>query len=298
MNLSFLKKGDCVAVVAPAGRVNAAELQQGIAMLKEWGLNVIEGRYLYEGYGCFSATVEHRLSDLQWALDSEDVKAIVCARGGYGLVQLAEHIDVGTFLRHPKWIVGYSDVTVLHAMVASHNVPSLHAPMLRNIARGELSAQLSALYRQLLFGQLPSYTVASHRFNRLGEAQGVIVGGNLSVFAALRGTPLDYDYTDAILFIEDIGERAHCIDRMMYNLALGGVFDKIRGLIVGKFTDCKEDEGMMMSIAASIAKAVEPYSFPVLFDFPAGHVAENNPLLFGYPCRLKVSEQGADLTFE
>lgn len=293
----FLKKGDKVALVAPAGRVAEAEVQQAAAILQSWGLVAVAMPHIAEEYGCFAGRPEQRLCDLQQAFDDADTKAVFCARGGYGLVQIVGGIDWSGFLSHPKWIVGYSDVTVLHNAVCAHGVASMHAPMLRNLARAELPDTLLETYRKMLFGDLPSYKRKPHPLNRYGKTQGKIVGGNLAVFSALRGTPLDLDFADKILFIEDIGEKPHCVERMLWNLKLAGVFDRIRGLIVGQFTDYEEDNGLCRTLPELIADVVADYRFPVVFDFPSGHIRNNHPLLFNYDCRLEVNALGVQLDF-
>ncbi len=297
MTPEFLKIGDGVALIAPAGKIAAEELHKAERLLRAWGLRPTIGQCACEAYGCFAGTAEQRLSDLQWALDDTEIKAIFCARGGYGLMQIVGNLDFTAFKSNPKWIVGYSDVTVLHNAASACGVASVHGPMLRNLAREELSAALLETYRQMLFGTLPTYRVAPHSLNRNGTVEGKIVGGNLAVFSALRGTPFDLDFCGKILFIEDIGERPHCIDRMIRNLKLSGALQSLVGLIVGQFSDYEEDRSMCRTVYEMIADAVEEYQFPVAFDFPSGHISENHPLIFNHDCRFSVGDDGVELDF-
>ena len=293
----FLSEGDRVLIVAPAGRVQPGEVDATAQLLQGWGLDVKVMPHVTDVYGCFAGTVADRLDDLQQALDERDAKAILCMRGGYGMMQLVGELDFTQFELFPKLIIGYSDITVLHSMAAAYGVPSLHGPMGRNLVRGELSEELLQIYRALLFGKMPNYYVEGHRLNRKGHCCGKMVGGNLAVFSALHGTYFDFDYEGKILFIEDIGERPHCVDRMIRSLKLSGVLEHIAGLVVGQFSDYEEDESMMMTVCEMIADAVDDYSYPVCFNFPAGHVKENYPLLFTMDCELGVSEDGVSLMF-
>ncbi len=298
MNPPFLKKNDKVALIAPAGKiVEKTIFSQAVDLLRSWDLQAVLMPHACDEYGCFAGTQEHRLKDLQEAFDTQDIKAIFCARGGYGLMQIIGQLDLTKFLQNPKLIIGYSDVTVLHNVASYCGVVSLHAPMLRSLVRNELPDSLMQTYRQMLFGEMPIYKIRPHSLNRCGRVAGKIVGGNLAVFSALRGTPYDLDFTNKILFIEDIAEKPHSVDRMLQNLKLGGVFDSISALIVGQFTDYEEDEGMCRTLYELIADVVEEYSFPVVFNFPAGHVTENYPLLFSYDCTLMVDNESVTLDF-
>ena len=298
MNPPFLKKNDKVALIAPAGKiVEKTIFSQAVDLLRSWDLQAVLMPHACDEYGCFAGTQEHRLKDLQEAFDTQDIKAIFCARGGYGLMQIIGQLDLTKFLQNPKLIIGYSDVTVLHNVASYCGVVSLHAPMLRSLVRNELPDSLMQTYRQMLFGEMPIYKIEPHSLNRCGRVTGKIVGGNLAVFSALRGTPYDLDFTNKILFIEDIAEKPHSVDRMLQNLKLGGVFDSISALIVGQFTDYEEDEGMCRSLYGLIADVVAEYNFPVVFNFPAGHVTENYPLLFNSDCTLVVDNEEVILDF-
>lgn len=298
MNPPFLKKNDKVVLIAPAGKiVEKMIFSQAVDLLRSWDLQAVLMPHACDEYGCFAGTTENRLKDLQEAFDTQDIKAIFCARGGYGLMQIIGQLDLTKFLQNPKLIIGYSDVTVLHNVASYCGVVSLHAPMLRSLVRNELPDSLMQTYRQMLFGEMPIYKIRPHSLNRCGRVAGKIVGGNLAVFSALRGTPYDLDFTNKILFIEDIAEKPHSVDRMLQNLKLGGVFDSISALIVGQFTDYEEDEGMCRTLYELIADVVAEYSFPVVFNFPAGHVVENYPLLFNSDCTLVADNEEVTLDF-
>ncbi len=298
MTPPFLKKNDKVALIAPAGKIAKKELfSQAVDLLRSWGLQPILMPHATDEYGCFAGKPEHRLDDLQEAFDAQDIKAIFCARGGYGLMQIVGRLDLTNFLENPKWIIGFSDITVLHNVASHCGVASLHAPMLRGLVRNELSDSLMQTYRQILFGEMPIYKIKPHSLNRYGRVAGKIVGGNLAVFSALRGTPYDLDFCNKILFIEDIAEKPHSVDRMLQNLKLGGVFESISALIVGQFTDYEEDTGMCRTLYELIADVVAEYNFPVVFDFPAGHVSENYPILLNFDCELVVDTEKVTLDF-
>ena len=298
MNPPFLKKNDKVVLIAPAGKiVEKMIFSQAVDLLRSWDLQAVLMPHACDEYGCFAGTTENRLKDLQEAFDTQDIKAIFCARGGYGLMQIIGQLDLTKFLQNPKLIIGYSDVTVLHNVASYCGVVSLHAPMLRSLVRNKLPDSLMQTYRQMLFGEMPIYKIRPHSLNRCGRVAGKIVGGNLAVFSALRGTPYDLDFTNKILFIEDIAEKPHSVDRMLQNLKLGGVFDSISALIVGQFTDYEEDEGMCRTLYELIADVVAEYSFPVVFNFPAGHVVENYPLLFNSDCTLVADNEEVTLDF-
>lgn len=293
--MNFLRKNDKIGIISPAGRVTEEDTYFAISTLKSWGFEPVIGENCFGSYGCFSGKPERRKNDLQAMLDSDDIKAIFCTRGGYGLAQIINDLSFEKFKKNPKMIIGYSDVTVLHNAMANLQVPSVHAPMLRGFST--TPANILNHIKNILVGEFPTYRIDSHPLNRCGEAKGEIVGGNLSVFFGLRGTRFDLDFKNKILFIEDIAERAHQIDRILWNLKIGGVFEQISGLIVGQFTNCLEDESLKQTIHESIANIVDEYNFPVCFNFPAGHVDDNYPIVFGIPSELKVEPYGAECKF-
>lgn len=287
----FLKEQDEVRIVSPSGVIDPQYVDGAKRVLSEWNLKVTEGQFVRSAYGRFAGTKEQRISDLQNAFDDPAVKAVLCSRGGYGLAQIIDKIDFSSFVKQPKWLIGFSDVTVLHNAISKLDTGSLHAFMAKHLTElPETSVQVEA-FKEILFGQLPKYSFSGHVMNRQGVAQGKLIGGNLSVLYGLRGTGFDLSFEGNILFIEDIAEKAYHIDRMIQNLRLGGVFDQISGLIVGQFSDCDEDPQMNQTIKELIAEAAAGHDYPVCFDFPAGHVDNHFPLIMGTSVELIVEER-------
>lgn len=287
-----------IRIVSPSGAIEAALIDSAAEVLRSWGHEVSIGQYACERYGRFAGTVEQRIADLQAAIDDTEVDTILCSRGGYGLAQIIDQVDFAPLLTQEKLVVGLSDITILHSALAQHNIVSLHSIMCKQISELSEDAEAKTMLRQALDGRLTdAYRIAPHPLNRYGVSEGRLRGGNLSVVYGLRGTPYDIRVDEpCILFIEDIAENAYHIDRMVQNLRLGGVFERISGLVVGQMTDCPEDESMRHSIYEGIRLAVSDYDFPVLFDFPAGHVDRNYPLLMNGKMRLEVSAEGSQLS--
>ena len=286
-----LNKGDLITVVAPSGKVNPEYVLRSKSVLESWGFRVELGKSVFNEYGRFAGTPEERLCDLQTALDNPESKAIFCARGGYGIVQLLENLSLESFKKNPKWLIGYSDITALHAQINNAGICSIHALMSSHLAEEKGHDKASLYLKDLLFGKPICYETKSHPLNKTGEAKGILRGGNLSVLSGLRGTPYDFA-ANTILFIEDVGEKAYHIERMMYNLKLGKVLQNLSGLIVGQFSECEEDPLMNKSIYESISELVAGYyDYPVCFDFPVGHVKNNFPLICGGNTELRISPE-------
>ncbi|MDR2840920.1 MAG: LD-carboxypeptidase [Paludibacter sp.] len=297
MNCPSLLLGDEIRIVSPGGAIDNNLICEASQVISNMGYTLSIGKYATGKYGRYSGTVNQRCADLQNALDDPQVKAIICARGGYGTVQLLEKLDFTRFVQNPKWIVGYSDISVLHSAVNRLGINSLHAGMMAQIATlGAEDISVKSIFTTLK-GKNLDYELESHPQNKFGTAVGQLVGGNLSVLAGLRATPYDLNYDSAILFIEDVNEKIYHIDRMLQNLRLSGVFEKINGLIVGHFTDCVEDKLMKISLKKIILNAVSGYHFPVCFDFPAGHQAPNMPLILGSKVELQVNEKNIKLQY-
>ena len=291
-----------IRIISPSGAIDPHLIDLASTRLQEWGFVVTEGRYTRSHYGRFAATDEQRLSDLMDALTDSTVDAILCARGGYGLQRLLPDIHV----RIEKPIIGFSDITALHQLAALHHQPTLHSIMCKHLATLPEESETLALTRQALTSLLqaspmPSFSPSGvlqaspmPSFSRPGTATGTLIGGNLSVLYGLQGTPyslthvIDHLDNAPILFIEDIAERHYHIDRMMRNLKMSGVLERISGLVVGQFTDCDEDPGMNETIHETIYAAVREYTYPVLFDYPAGHTERNLPLLLNTTYTLCV----------
>ncbi len=286
----FLKRKDKVALVATAKNFDKKELSNAIEILKSWGLEVVEGVSLYRKYHQFAGDDADREEDLQWAMDDNSIKAIFCARGGYGTVKIIDNISFKTIVKHPKWVVGFSDVTVLHAQLQKHKIQSIHGVM--PILFGKKGYELSvAKLKDTLFGKAIKYDFPTHKLNREGQAKGSLVGGNLSILCSLLGTPSELKTKGRLLLIEDVGENLYRIDRMMVQLKRAGVLKGISGLMVGHFTTMEDNEvGFGKTAYEIIFDAVKEYDYPVCFGFPAGHEADNLPVVLGAACILNVSE--------
>ena len=282
---SFLKANDKVVILSPSGKIETQWVEGLKAMLESYGLVVSVAEHAFCAKGRFAGTDNDRVQDLQKAINDAQVKAIFCSRGGYGLARIIDKIDFSALKSAAKWIVGFSDVTALHNALSRVGVASIHGIMAKHIT---LKAEGLDNLMTMLFGGEVAYETPAHEFNKVGEAEGELIGGNLSVLYGLRGTPFDLDYKGKILFIEDLGERLYHIDRMMQNLRLGGVFEQISGLVVGQFTDIDEDDSFSGGVYGVIRYAVKDYNIPVCFNFPAGHVDNNQPLKMGANYKLEV----------
>lgn len=292
-----LKIGDKISIISTARKISLEEVQPAINLLTEWGLEVVLGENLFAEDHQFAGTKVQRLADLQQALNNGEIKAIFCARGGYGTVQLIDEIDFSDFKKHPKWIVGYSDVTVLHNHINQHfGIATLHATMPINF-KTNTKAALQSL-KDALFGNTLNYQCVCHAYNRLGEAKGELVGGNLSILYSLTGTASQINTEGKILFLEDLDEYLYHIDRMMQNLKRAGMLHGLKGLLIGGMTDMNDNTIPYGYSAIDIIKnIVADYDFPVAFGFPAGHLADNRALIMGEEVVLKVEEGGTTLTF-
>ena len=292
-----LQPNDLIHIVSPSGTINPAFIDGAKKTLSSWGLQVTEGNFARTEYGRFAGTKEQRISDLQSALDNPNVKAILCSRGGYGLSQIIDKLDFSAFKKSPKWLIGFSDITILHNLITNLGIASIHGIMAKHLTELPATSEQVQLLKDILFGELPSYSISTEPFNRHGKASGKLIGGNLSVLMGLRGSEYDLPYRGNILFIEDIAEKPYHIDRMMQNLRFSGALAQLSGLVVGQFSDCEEDPTMHQTVAGIISDAVRDYNYPVCFNFPAGHVDYNLPLVLGENVTLAVDENIASLTF-
>lgn len=280
-----LKENDKVVILSPSGKIEAQWVEGLKQVLEGYGLVVSVAEHALCENGRFAGTDKERIADLQAAVSDPQVKAIFCSRGGYGLARIIDKIDFSALKENAKWIVGFSDITALHNALSRVGVASIHGIMAKHITQ---KAEGFDNLMTMLFGGEVIYETSAHEFNKKGEATGELIGGNLSVLYGLRGTPFDLDYNGKILFIEDLGERLYHIDRMMQNLRLGGVFEQIVGLVVGQFTDIDEDDSFSGGVYGVIRDAVKDYNIPVCFNFPAGHVDNNQPLKTGANYKLEV----------
>lgn len=289
----YLKTGDTIGLVCPAGYMAIEKAQACIDTLQRWGFQVKVGSTvgsLSENY--FSGDDNERLADLQSMIDDDSIQAVLCARGGYGLTRIIDRIDFEKFREKPKWIIGFSDVTVLLSHIYSNfYISTLHAPMAGAFNDADKENRFLLSLRKAIEGKKISYQQHPHPFNRKGEAIGELVGGNLALLAHCVGTDSDIKTKGKILFIEDVGEYLYNIDRMMYQLKRADKFKKLSGLIVGGITDTKDTERPFGQTAEEIIRdAVSEYNFPVCFDFPVSHGKENLALKIGVGYKLKVGK--------
>lgn len=298
MKPAYLDKNDQISIISPSGAVAAEYIDGSKKLLESWGYECLVGKHAKNCWGRFAGTKEERISDLQTALDNLNTKAILCSRGGYGLSQIIDSIDFSGFIEHPKWLIGFSDISILHNAIGNLGFASIHALMAKHLTQLPATSLELQAWRNMISGKLPIYKSEAHPLNREGLVEGKLIGGNLSVLCSMRGTRYDLNYRGNILFIEDIGEQAYHIDRMIQNLRLGAVFEQIKGLIVGQLSDCEEDPLMNISIAESIKEATKQYDYPVAFNFPAGHVDNNLPLMLGADINLEVNDQGMTLNWK
>ncbi|GET30307.1 LD-carboxypeptidase [Prolixibacter sp. SD074] len=295
----YLKAGDKIAIVSPAGKVNPEIVKHGSKRLREEGFEVEIGENAFAQSGVFAGTDAERAADMQKVLDDESVKAIIFARGGYGSLRTHQLLDWSKFLQHPKWIVGFSDITVFHAFLYLNGVASVHGVMPAFFDQDGVPSESFRLTIELLKGKIPWFKEVNHPLNRGGEALGKLIGGNLSIVYSLRGTPFDLSPEGNILFIEDLSEYLYHLDRMMMNLKISGVLEQLSGLVVGHFADMKDgDTAYGKEPAEVIREAVDEYRYPVMFGFPAGHVMPNYPLIMGAQTQLIVGEKESRLNFQ
>ena len=299
----YLGEGDRVVIVSPSSKIDKAFLKGAVSRLRSWGLEVATARHAASSCGTYAGTLAQRLEDLQAAMDDDRAKAILCSRGGYGAVHLVDKLDFTRFRKHPKWLIGFSDITALHNLMQHEGFASLHAPMARHLTVEPADDPCTLALRDTLFGRGAGategfgYTCPAHKLNHRGTATGTLRGGNLSVFYGLRGTPLDIPPEGTILYLEDVGERPHAVERMMYNLRLGGVLERLSGLIIGQFTEYVENKSLGKDLYGALADVLKDYSYPVCFNFPVGHVTMNVPLVNGAEVTLDVGKKETRLSF-
>lgn len=292
-----LQKGDTIALVATARKNIDDNLKPAIDLLHSWGLEVVIGSSIGLDNNQLAGTDEQRAADFQQQLDNPNIKAIWCVRGGYGTVRMIDLLDFTKFKKNPKWIVGFSDVTVIHSYVNKLNIATIHGAM--PITVGKASVESIESLRKSLFGESLEYEMPFSPANRLGNAKGEIVGGNLSILYSLMGSNAQIDCKGKILFIEDLDEYLYHIDRMIMSLKRCGCFDGLNGLIVGTMTKMKDNDIPWGKNANQIIEDVtKSYSFPVFYNFPAGHFRDNRALIFGKQVSLELDATTSKVTFE
>jgi muramoyltetrapeptide carboxypeptidase len=283
----YLKKGDKIGIAASARKVSINELEPAISAFKSWGLEVVLGKNVFQSQDQFAGTDRERAEDLQTLLDDPSIKAIIGARGGYGTLRIIDQLRFDELKKHPKWVVGFSDITVLHAHIHNMGIETLHAKMLINFTKDEASSET---LKRALFGELRQHETPPHALNRKGIGEGELVGGNLSLLYALAGSISDLNTRGKILFIEDLDEYLYHIDRMMMNLKRSGKLDALAGLVVGGMSDMKDNKiPFGRNPEEIILDAVKEFDYPVCFQFPAGHVDTNLALYLGRKVRLEVA---------
>ena len=298
---AYLKIGDTIAIVAPSGVLNnrTKEINQAKNLLQSWGLNVMIGANVYKQANHFAGTDYQRALDFQNALDNPNIKAIWCARGGYGTVRILDQLDYTEYKKNPKWIIGYSDITAIHNQLNNLGSESIHAMMCTSLT-DDLSEtdETVKTFKATLFGVAPSYKIQSSVYNKIGEASGPLVGGNLTLLHTMLGSKTSLNVSGNILFIEEIGEYKYHIDRMLYSLKRAGYFDNCKGLIVGDMSNIRKNTTPWgSSIEELILDVLKEYHFPILFNFPAGHEQDNRALILGRTIKLIVDEETSSVTF-
>lgn len=294
----YLQTGDTIGIVCPAGFLAKERATTCIETLQQWGYHVKEGKTLNsDSVNYFSGTDEERLADLQAMLDDDSVNAILCGRGGYGTTRIIDRLSFKKFKHHPKWIVGFSDITLLHShLYSNYKIAGLHAPMAGAFADGGYAGEFVQSLRRALEGKKQQYECPVHSFNRRGEAVGELVGGNLSLLAHCTGTASDIKTKGRILFLEEVGEYLYATDRMLHQLKRSGKLDRLAGLIIGGFTDNKDTvRPFGQTVYEIVRDAVKEYDYPVCYGFPVSHEKENVALKVGVGYKLRVGKNKVSL---
>lgn len=293
----YLKENSTIGITCPSGYVSRERIAFAVETLKLWGFNVKVGSTVGSEHFYFSGTDDERLHDLQEMLDDPDIDAILMGRGGYGMSRIIDRIDFTAFSRKPKWICGFSDITVLHSHIHTQlQLPTMHSPMCGAFQPDTINTEYIKCFYAAITGESLYYHTDPAKYNRMGTAEGVLTGGNLAILAHLTGSASDIDTAGKILLIEDIGEHLYNIDRMLLNLKRSGKLSKLKGLIVGSFTDLQDTERPFgQTIEEIIWDKVKEYNYPVCFNFPCGHQDVNYTLCLGMQHRLIVNEQGGNL---
>ncbi|WP_308991586.1 LD-carboxypeptidase [Mariniflexile litorale] len=298
----YLKTGDTVAIVAPSGilRNRTAEVEQAKSLLQNWGLKVIVGEKVFNQNYHFAGTDEERREDLQKVMDDPKVSAIWCARGGYGTVRILDKLDYTKFKKHPKWVIGYSDITALHNQVHNQGFESLHAMMCTSLQDNtETIKETISTLKDALFGTPLIYTLEGSKYNKIGTTSGQLVGGNLTILHTMLGSKTSIDTSGKILFIEEIGEYEYHIDRMLQSLKRAGYFDNCKGVLVGDITKVRRNTTAWgVSIEQLILDVFAEYNFPVAFNMPAGHEKDNRALILGRNVQLTVTGDQSLVVFQ
>ena len=300
LSAQILHEGDTIAIISPSSSTDTTTINGGIRTLESWGYHCVVGPNALNDYHGFAGTIDERLSDLLWALREPSVKAVMCSRGGDGAAHLMARLSLDTLRQYPKTIIGFSDVTALLCAEARAGVKGIHGSMCWALKTYEGNDTISQTLRRLLQGELPTYRVAPHPLDIKGRAEGIVVGGNLSVYNDLAGS--DFDpllLDDIILFMEDTGEGMSKVDRMLHDLEIRGLLPHLRGIIVGQFNKYKHPENGFQDMYQMLHEYMKHYGIPVCFDFPVGHAhLRNFPLLTGARATLEVTPEGTTLSYQ
>ncbi|ANH79933.1 LD-carboxypeptidase [Niabella ginsenosidivorans] len=294
----FLKKGDTIGIVCPAGFMDYAKAATCISVLEKWGFRVKTGATLGgTSTTYFSGTDEERLKDLQQMLNDDGVQAVLCGRGGYGMGRIIDRIDFSKFKKRPKWVIGYSDITIFHSHIYTNfKISGLHSPMAAAFNDGEYKNKYIRSLHAALTGKKASYKARRSKYNRHGQATGELIGGNLSLLVTAVGTKSDLQTKGKILFVEDVGEEKYSIDRMLYQLKRSGKLAHLAGIVFGRFTDVGDTTRPFgQEVYEILWNVVREYDYPVCFDFPVSHEKENYALKVGGTYRLAVGKEGVTL---
>lgn len=298
----YLKAGDSVAIVAPSGilKNRQAEVKRAVALLKSWGLHAVVGKHVFNQTNHFAGTDDERCEDLQEALDNPSIRAIWCARGGYGTVRILDRLDYTKFKENPKWVIGYSDITALHNQIHNMGFETMHAMMCTSLTEDENDLeQTKATFKKALFGEVLQYTLKGSKYNKSGNVTAQVVGGNLTILHTMLGSSTSIDASGKILFFEEIGEYKYHIDRMLQSLKRAGYFDNCAGVIVGNMTKLRRNTTPWgSSIEQLILDVLSDYNFPITFNMPAGHEADNRAMILGRTVELKVDKEQSTLVFK
>jgi muramoyltetrapeptide carboxypeptidase len=298
----FIKTGDTIAIVAPSGilKNRSEEIQKAKDLLNSWGLQVVVGKYVFQQNNHFAGTDDERCEDLQNALDDKSIKAIWCARGGYGTVRILDKLNYSKFRENPKWIIGYSDITALHNQIHNEGFESIHAMMCTSLQDNfEEIEQTIQTFKDAMFGNALHYNLKGSTYNKPGTITAPLIGGNLTMLHTMLGSKTSIDTSGKILFIEEIGEYKYHIDRMLQSLKRAGYFNNCKGLLVGDISKLRTNTTLWgSSVEQLILDALDEFDFPIAFNMPAGHEKDNRALILGNTIKLTVSKDQTTIVFK
>jgi len=291
----YLQKGQTIGIVAPAKYIEQSKYPQIINLIESKGYKVVRGKTTYLQDNIFAGNTNERAEDLQQMIDNDYINAVFCLRGGYGTIHIADRLNFDKLKKYPKWVVGFSDITILHNILTNSGIESIHGQMPVNFSENNTSVDM--LF-DVLEGKKLQYSIDITDFNRQGKASGLLTGGNIAVLTSLLSTPFDVDWNSKILFIEEVGEYLYRLDRMMYQLKLSGKLKNLAGVIVGGLSSMQDNNPPFGKNAQEIIfNAIKDYDYPVCFNFPAGHIKENMPLIFNRKVLLEVTAEKAKVIF-